>query len=183
MFKKIYKSKIPVISLIVIALVIPLIIFLAFASDNEKPGGLEIGTIAPQIAGETLSGDFISLTELRTDNQWVVLNFFASWCIPCIKEHQEFVNIKVESPYPVEILSVQFNEAESKGRDFFEKYGGDWPVLISNNIARRVALEYRILTVPETYLIAPNGIVAAHWRGEITAETVIERMEAIVNAN
>lgn len=174
--KQLYRVKIPAIALVVLALVIPLIVFLAIASDSEKPG-LEIGVKAPSIVGVTLSGESESLSQILAENQWVVVNFFASWCPPCIVEHQEFINLKNTSPYPVEIISILFSEAEQKGRDFFNLHGGDWPAFLSDT--SRIAIDYAILSVPETYLITPAGFVAAHWRGEITAQDVLDTIAKI----
>lgn len=171
--------KIPVVSLVVLALVIPLIVFLAIASDSEKPG-LEVGTVAPSISGVTLSGQSESLSQILSENQWVVVNFFASWCPPCIVEHREFIKLKSESPYPVEVISILFNESEQKGRDFFNLHGGDWPAFV--NDTSRLAVNYAILSVPETYLITPAGFIASHWRGAVTAEGILDRIQDITDS-
>lgn len=175
--KRLYKVKIPAVAIIVMALVVPLIIFLAVANDSIKPG-LEIGSQAPEISGETLSGENESLSAILAENKWVVVNFFASWCPPCVEEHREFVRLKNESEYSLEIISVLFNESPAKGRDFFNTYGGNWPAFIRNTTS--IAIQYRILSVPETYLVTPAGYVAAHWRGPINATDITERIEEIL---
>lgn len=177
--KSLYRIKIPIAGLIIVALVVPLVIFLAVASDSERPG-IPIGEFAPNIEGETLSGEVVTLTDLQAQNQWIVVNFFASWCPPCVVEHQEFTTLSAESIYPLQIVSVLFQETEAKGREFFMLHGGNWPAFVKDTTS--IALSYRILSVPETYLLAPNGRVAGHWRGQVTAQNITDRIETIINS-
>ncbi len=176
--KRLFQKKIPVISILVVVLVIPLIVFLAIAGDSEKPG-LPVGSFAPNIVGETLSGDVESLESQTTQGNWVVVNFFASKCPPCVKEHEQFIQLLAGSSN-VQVFSILFNESERQGREFFETYGGNWPVFVKDTT--RIALQYRILSVPETYLVTPAGQVVAHWRGAITADDIREQIVKVEDA-
>ncbi len=180
-FKNAARHKVAIICLLVALAVIPTVIVLAVASSSDDPPGVAIGAFAPGISGTTIDGGNVNLASYRESDSWVVVNFFATWCTPCIAEHGELSRFRAEAEYPAEVISVIFNQPESRARDFFGQYGGNWPVLAGNT--RTVVLNYRIISVPETYLIAPSGRVAAHWRGPITADDIFKRVDRILAAN
>ncbi len=163
-------------------MLIPLIVFLALTDDSTDATGVPPGDLAPNILGITLDGEAFDLTSYRRIGQlegsWVVVNFFATWCAPCIVEHGEFQKLKNDANYSTEVVSIIFNQPERKGREFFERYGGDWPVLAKDTT--QIVLNYRIISVPETYLIAPNGRVAYHWQGPVTADDITGIIDKIV---
>src|SRR5690606_12069380 len=93
--------------------------------------------------------------------EWVVVNFFASWCGPCRQEHPELVAFSERHAArgDASVVSVAFSDAEDDARAFFEELGGDWPVLIEGT--GRIGIDFGVTGVPETYLVAPDGTVVA----------------------
>ena len=116
-----------------------------------------MGQAAPPFSGETIDGSPFTLANHR--GEWVLVNFFATWCVPCRLEHPELVKFANEhSGDPVQVVSVAYgNDQADTIRDFFAKQGGGWPVVPSDT--GRVALDYGVTGVPETYIVAPSGLV------------------------
>ncbi len=135
-------------------------------SDDSSSAWL--GRRVPAIAGETIDGTAFDIDSLR--GEWVVLNLFGSWCPPCVEEHPELVELDRwgRETGQAAVVSIAFQDTTEGAADFFERYGGDWPVLVDSQLA----LELGVAQVPETFLISPTGIVAAHWSGTITADGV-----------
>jgi cytochrome c biogenesis protein CcmG/thiol:disulfide interchange protein DsbE len=126
-----------------------------------------IGKLAPAIVGQTLDGATFDLSGQR--GRWVVVNFFATWCIPCIEEHPELVAFD-ESHAAVgdaSVVSVLFDDKPESAREEFAKRGGDWPVVIDDEGA--VGVAYGVARVPESFLVAPDGTVVQRLVGGVTA--------------
>lgn len=132
-----------------------------------------VGKPAPPIEGATLSltattmkGETTSLAALR--GKWVVVNFFASWCVPCIREHPELISFQEAhaAKGDATVLSVVYSDSLSQVKKFFVERGGVWPVIVEDT--SRFAVSYGVTAAPETYVISPNGIVLAKFLGGVT---------------
>lgn len=137
------------------------------ATDRRASSPL-IGKVAPALAGETLDGGAFDIDDHR--GRWVVVNFFATWCVPCIQEHPELVAFD-EAHRRVgdaALVSVLFSDDPGTAREFFERNGGDWPVVLDDN--GRIATTFSVPKVPETYLVAPTGRVMAKLTGGVTRQ-------------
>lgn len=115
-----------------------------------------LGQQAPAVRGTTLSGRPF---DLGREDKWVLVNFFASWCVPCVREHPELRAFQQEhaTKGDVDLVSVVFGDEAADVRRFFKDNGGNWPVVLDPE--GRIALDYAVAKVPETYLVAPNGTV------------------------
>jgi cytochrome c biogenesis protein CcmG/thiol:disulfide interchange protein DsbE len=130
-----------------------------------------VGGPAPSVRGSTVDGRVVDLAQWR--GQWVVVNFFATWCIPCVREHPELVAFSAaHAGDPVRVVSVGFDESPEAVREFFAERGGDWPVLAEETGA--IALEFGVRAVPESYLVAPDGRVVEVFVAGVTAALLDE---------
>src|SRR3954452_4824607 len=125
-----------------------------------------LGKEAPPVSGTTLAGTRLDLDQLR--GKWVVLNFFASWCVPCAQEHPELV--KLADRGDAQVVAVIWDDTVGRVRKWFADKGGDWPVL--DDPGGQVALDFGVRGPPESYVIAPNGAVVAKFVGPLTADAV-----------
>ena len=149
-------------------------------SSNERSTHSPlIGRVAPTVAGSTISGDEVSTADQR--GRWVVLNFFASWCIPCLEEHPQLAAF--DAAHGAEgdalLISVTFDDRAEKVRDFFEEHGGDWPVI--DDPENSIGVAFGVAQVPETFVISPTGVVVQRFAGAVTRqgiEDVIAAYEA-----
>ena len=134
-----------------------------------------IGELAPATAGTTLDGDQVSIDDYR--GRWVVLNFFASWCVPCQTEHPQLAAFDAahRAEGDAVLLGVTFDNKSDDARAFFEENGGDWPVI--DDPENSIGVAYGVAQVPETFVIAPNGTVVHRFAGEVTRAELDELIE------
>jgi cytochrome c biogenesis protein CcmG/thiol:disulfide interchange protein DsbE len=139
-----------------------------------------LGELVPPVAGETMTGESYDIDEQQ--GQWVVVNFFATWCPPCVREHPELIEFSEEheAAGDASVVSVVFDDEIADVEAFFEERGGDWPVLATDT--GRVAVDFGVTGVPESYLVAPDGTVVAKWASGVRADdldaTIAEFEEA-----
>lgn len=151
-----------------VAVVLALLVAVMATSESarERTAGSElIGELAPAVRGTTIDGATFDLDVER--GRWVVVNFFATWCIPCRVEHPELVAFQQEHA-PVgdaTIVSVVFDDSVEAVRSFFADNGGDWPVVLDEDGS--ISIRYGVTGVPESYLVAPSGIVVAKLVGGV----------------
>ena len=151
-----------------VALIMVVFIALLATRDRGQPAfdsfNLE-GQLAPSIVGTTIDGDTFDLDDYR--GGFVVVNFFQTTCIPCVQEHPELVSFQ-EAYGPsgfATIVSVAFDDRPENIREFFAKFGGDWPIIATDTAS--VAVDYGVPLVPESVLVAPNGEVITKLLGGI----------------
>ena len=138
-----------------------------------------VGAVAPPVAGITLDGTVWDIDDQR--GRWVLVNFFSTTCVPCIEEHPELVAFAEvhdgsDPAVPeVRVVSVAFDDRSSAISRFFGEHGGGWPVLPADT--GRIAVDWGVVAVPESYLVTPSGHVAA----KVVGGVVRDDLEGLLN--
>lgn len=167
---------------LVLALLVGILAWqVAVGSDETIRSGL-VGRAAPEIVGTATDGTTVDIDRWR--GSWVLVNFFATWCVPCIREHPELVEFSQRHQpggpgVPVELVSVAFDDDPAAVRDFFDQRGGSWPVLVDDT--GPIALDYGVRGVPESYLVSPAGQVVGVFFG-VTADALDDVIDSWINA-
>lgn len=154
-----------------------LIIVLAVSDTqrNQLGRGELIGEVAPPVTGTTLAGEEFDIDDQR--GRWVVVNFFASWCPPCRREHPELEQFTTDHANgDAVVVGVAMADSADDVQTFFDELGGDWPAIPSDTTSE--VIDYAVSAPPTTFVVAPSGIVVEQIVGPVTAgqlETTIAR--------
>lgn len=135
-----------------------------------------LGRPAPTLAGTSLlSGEDFDLADER--GRFVVVNFFATWCVPCREEHPDLVRFEAgrAAADDARVVSVVFSDQPTDVERFFAERGGDWPVIDDTT---GIVPAWGVTGVPESYLVDPRGVVVAKIVGGITAEGLDDLLTA-----
>jgi cytochrome c biogenesis protein CcmG/thiol:disulfide interchange protein DsbE len=142
---------------------------------NSIPSPLP-GRAAPQFALQVFApgqgtlaraiGDTVRLADLR--GKVVVLNFWASWCLACRDEHAALSDVAQSyAGQPVQFLGVLYNDVPDKGTAWIAEMGGQaYPSV--DDPGARVAIDYGLYGVPETFFLDATGRVAYKHTGPVT---------------
>ncbi|NJD27142.1 MAG: TlpA family protein disulfide reductase [Chloroflexi bacterium] len=136
-----------------------------------------VGRPAPAFDLDTLAGGRLSLAQLR--GSAVVLNFWASWCIPCREEAPLLTAADATyGPRGVRVIGVVYQDSADNARDFMRRYGQTYPGLLDPS--GRTAIDYGVFGIPETFFIDASGVVRSRQVGALTADDRRRQIEAIV---
>jgi cytochrome c biogenesis protein CcmG, thiol:disulfide interchange protein DsbE len=129
---------------------------------NKSTAALE-GQPAPSFDLAMLGGGQMRLEQFR--GKPVVLNFFASWCVPCKDEAPMFSQAAVDySQKGVIFLGIAYNDKPDKAKDFARQYSLGFPIAMDDNSNNgRTSVKYALFGVPETFFIDKNGVIQKHY--------------------
>jgi len=153
---------------------LPPVLFLALAGtfwwgmQRENAGEVPsvfIGRAAPAVGEAALPG-VPGVTDL-TEGRVTVVNFWASWCQPCRAEAPALEAFAAEG---VKIYGVNYKDTPEKAAAFLAEVGNPYVGMVSD--AGRMALDWGVYGVPETYVIDGEGKVVLRFAGPITKDAL-----------
>ena len=152
---------------VVLALFLGVLATRKSAADKQAESPL-LGKPAPSLTGTGLDGGGVSLGSMH--GKWVVVNFMASWCVPCREEHPELVKFtqRHQAAGDATVLGVIFDDTAPNVRRFFDQLGGSWPVVADPG--GHTALDFGVRGPPESFLVDPNGFVVWKGIGQVNAD-------------
>ena len=162
------------ISYIVISLLFSfLFIILYFSLDNEKIYDTK------DLVGKKISEVEINLfetngkisTEELASNEFTVLNFWASWCAPCRKEHPNLVRLsKIKN---LKLLGINFKDKKENAKDFLRENGNPFDILAEDKDGKN-SVNFGVYGIPETILIDSELKILKKYIGPLNIKDVNE---------
>ncbi len=118
----------------------------------------------------------VIFTEKNTRGKYLVINFWATWCTPCLKEIPAFVKFYEENSDHVEILGLDFEPVELEIiNDYVERFSINYPiVLYDENNDSEYSNFGEIVGMPTTQIYSPEGELLHTFMGEITIDDLNE---------
>lgn len=140
-------------------------------------GVVPLNKPAPDFTVTTIDGKQLSLAGLR--GQTVVLNVWASWCVPCREEAGELNrSYALYMDRNVAFVGIAWNDDEGEVRKFVNQYRVPYSVALDPE--GKIAIDLGITGVPETFLIDPQGRMTQKWVGPITSARLNEFLAPMV---
>ncbi|MCH7320676.1 TlpA family protein disulfide reductase [Solibacillus sp. MA9] len=135
--------------------------------------GLEKGNIAPDFTLYNLDGKPLTLSDLK--GKRVVLNFWTTWCPPCKAEmpHMQEYYEKYKEEDNVEIVGVNVTydrEKVERVEQFLKSYNITFPIVLEPDGS--VTSQYKIITIPTTFMIDTEGRIQKQIIGPLDLETL-----------
>lgn len=154
------------------------VLAVGFGRDPSVVNSVLLDRPAPSLRGQTLDGSAFDLSAY--DGQITVVNFWASWCTACRKEHPELVAAARRlSPLGVQFVGVDTQDTVPAARAFLKEMG-DWSYPSVFDPDGRHAVNWGTFGVPETFLVDETGRVRAKVIGPVTEEWLVSNINVLL---
>jgi cytochrome c biogenesis protein CcmG, thiol:disulfide interchange protein DsbE len=165
----------PVIAFLAVAAFVGL---LAFGLLSKGSAGIAQGDVAPAGTMPRLDGSGSgSLADYR--GRWVLVNFWASWCIPCREEAPALEELQRRRGGPgFTVLGIDSRDLSGDGLGFVRRYGLTYPQLHDGD--GDAAEDFGTSGVPENFLVDPRGKVRLALTGPVSAEYLRDSVEPLL---
>jgi len=114
--------------------------------------------------------------DLASAGKPVVVNFFASWCLPCVAEAGQLLALKQRG---VTLWGISYKDRDADTARFLKQHGNPF-TRIGRDPEGNAALEFGVYGVPETYLVDKTGIVRWRWVGALTDGVVAQALDPLL---
>ncbi len=161
------------VGLVVSAAFLLVVFGVALRGGGEREAPV-VGRPAPDFALGLFDGGTFRLSEAR--GAVVVLNFWASWCVPCRREAPILERTwQAFRDRGVIFVGVNVQDNEAAARRFLAEFGKTYPA--GPDTTGRIAVDYGVTGIPETYFVDRRGRIAVKWVGPFPSEA---RLRAIL---
>jgi len=103
--------------------------------------------------------------------EFYMVNFWASWCRPCLQEHPYLIKLSEEAN--LNIYGINYMDSHDKAQDFLTSHGNPYKNIGVDDVGK-VAIDWGLYGIPESFFVNDLGIIFYHHKGEITAEDYIK---------
>lgn len=168
-----------------LAYLVPLLVFIALVvvlgigltlNPREVPSPL-IGKPVPEFSLPPVKGRTLGLASADLKGEVSLVNAFASWCVSCREEHPVFMDLRKRGVVPIHGLNYK-DKPDDASRWLDEL--GDPYTRTGADLDGRVAIDWGVYGVPETYLVDREGRIAYKHIGPVTPQVMSEKLMPLI---
>lgn len=168
------------VAVAIVVVVFGVIFSTRFGEDPSLVESPLIGTQMREVTVPLLETDgVVALHEGRGDI--LVINFWASWCLPCRSEHPALVSTAAEfAEVDVRFIGVLSQDSQRAGIGFLDELGRGEPFTYAWDNRSRAALAFGTLGLPETFFVDRDGVIAAKITGPVTRDLLVSTINELL---
>ncbi len=153
----------------IVFLLIIAVLFFATYKKTTNEGGI-VGQAAPELHVEKIEGlKHPPAAGVLFKHQIVLVNFFASWCTPCLAEHP-FLN-QLANEYDLRIVGIAWRDSDDNIRAMLKEHGNPYSYIAADRMDS-TAFGFGVKGLPESFLIGPDGNIITSHRGPLTPDVI-----------
>ncbi len=153
---------------ILLLLTLTIVIVLLNSTNNDE---IEIINYSNVNDGVMLK-DLKEVSTINLNDQFIILNLWASWCIPCENEVSELKIISETEGYSV--IGILVEDSAENGMEFIQKNNISYQNVLDSTIADRILIQFIWSGIPTTLVLDNNLEIISTINGEITAKEIFE---------
>lgn len=138
-------------------------------------GRPQLGELAPGFQLPDVDGEAVRLDDFR--GRPVLLNFWATWCVPCRKETPELVDLQTDWGADVQIIGVNYSELPEAVVKFDDEFGINYPLALDRS--GKVTGSYKLTGLPESFFLDSEGVIRDHRIGQLRPAIALCIMDGI----
>lgn len=162
---------------LVISLGLGGVAYLALGRENadQLPSAL-VGKAAPEVAVTPLGEGAPFTAETLRDGKLKLVNFWASWCAPCRVEHPNLQALAAEG---IDIYGINYKDTPAQALKFLSDLGSPFKALGADPQGR-VAIDWGVYGVPETFLVDGEGKILFRFAGPLTERVIASDLRPLM---
>ncbi len=153
---------------ILLLLTMTVVIVLINSTNNEQIEIVNVSNINDGIVLE----DLTQFSNLNSNEQFVILNIWASWCIPCQNEVSELKILSETQGYSV--IGILVEDSEENGKEFIKNNDISYQNILDSTLAESILIQFIWSGIPTTLVLDDNFEIISTINGEITANEIFE---------
>ena len=154
-----------------------LLIYLLQQKDPHKPPSALLNKETPFFNTTSLFDENLIISNKDLNNKNVLINFFASWCTPCRAEHHLFFEIKKNYPN-VFLLGIAHKDAPEDSKKYLSEEGNPYS-FVGLDQDGRIALEFGVFGLPETFIVNNEGKIIFKQMGPLTEKILNDEISKL----
>ena len=152
------------------------LLFILLEKDPSSPPSALIDKQLPQFSTLSLYDENIKLSSEDIET-YTLINFFASWCTPCRAEHHLFFKIKKNHPN-IFLVGISHKDDIEDSKLYLSEEGNPYS-FVGLDQDGRIALEFGVFGLPETFIISNEGKIIFKHMGPLTEEILDDEISAL----
>lgn len=171
------RARLPFILPVVLFLVVAVAFALGLTRDPRVIPSVLIDKPVPAFALAPVQGRSLGLASADLKGEVALVNFFASWCVACLVEHPLFVELKKKRIVPVH--GINYKDRPADAAAWLNKYGDPY-ARTGADLDGRVAIDWGVYGLPETFVVDRQGRIAYKHIGPISKRDMDEKILPLI---
>jgi cytochrome c biogenesis protein CcmG/thiol:disulfide interchange protein DsbE len=150
-----------------------------FRDDPDALPSARKGQPAPAVVLQPMQGKTLFDDAALRDGQIKLVNYWASWCAPCRVEHPNLEALAAEG---IPIYGINYKDKAANALRFLEELGDPYTAIGADENGR-MALDWGVYGVPETYVIDGDGTILLRFAGPVTQRVISETIRPLLDGS